>query len=422
VEPGPVRGDPGGGFGSPFTFTGELLDANDLLYLRARYYSPALGVFTALDPVENGNRYQYVGANPVNAADPTGMFAWGSSVTEQGDYCYCIGREAGIPDSHLENFAIWLKNNNPSDAFMPDTDSRKYWLYPGKPLNLPGSFAGIANIQGAGINKQGGCHCPRSVELGRCSAVINPVQNVNIDGCKCPEGMVWDPVRQWCGYPCPSGGVRAPGGPCPGFDWSVDFPPEPKAGDVYTPSGGVRTGNRCQDSTKALQNIAAMALFLSPLPIGKINPLGLIGVGDSLYPGINSFGIAVGGSLATKLGVGGGGSAVLMVDKNLENCGIFALGEFGLAFSVDAGITQLPALVTSTASVTEIPGPGDDISGDFGISLSASLSATCEVTVAVGISGTPLPSVSFTRSETGKISSCKEVWEFIKDVVEKTLS
>jgi RHS repeat-associated protein len=62
-----------GGFGSPFTFTGELLDANALLYLRARYYSPALGVFTTLDPIENGNRYQYVDANPTNRADPSGL-------------------------------------------------------------------------------------------------------------------------------------------------------------------------------------------------------------------------------------------------------------------------------------------------------------------------------------------------------------
>jgi RHS repeat-associated protein len=56
--------------GSPFTFTGELLDANALLYLRARYYSPTLGVFPSLDPLENLNRYQYVGANPVNDATP----------------------------------------------------------------------------------------------------------------------------------------------------------------------------------------------------------------------------------------------------------------------------------------------------------------------------------------------------------------
>jgi RHS repeat-associated protein len=69
-----------GGFGSPFTFTGELLDANDLLYLRARHYNSALGVFTALDPEEGNteeitslNRYGYVSGNPVNRVDPRGM-------------------------------------------------------------------------------------------------------------------------------------------------------------------------------------------------------------------------------------------------------------------------------------------------------------------------------------------------------------
>jgi len=64
-EPGP--------FGSPFKFTGEMMDANDLLYLRARYYSPALGAFTSLDPIESGNRYQYVGGNVVSVVDPSGM-------------------------------------------------------------------------------------------------------------------------------------------------------------------------------------------------------------------------------------------------------------------------------------------------------------------------------------------------------------
>jgi RHS repeat-associated protein len=39
-------------FGFPFTFTGEMVDANDLVYLRARYYHPGLGVFPSLDPVE----------------------------------------------------------------------------------------------------------------------------------------------------------------------------------------------------------------------------------------------------------------------------------------------------------------------------------------------------------------------------------
>lgn len=41
-----------GTFGSPFKFTGEMVDATGLLYLRARYYDPGLGVFPSLDPVE----------------------------------------------------------------------------------------------------------------------------------------------------------------------------------------------------------------------------------------------------------------------------------------------------------------------------------------------------------------------------------
>ncbi|MCD4687448.1 MAG: hypothetical protein K8S97_16075 [Anaerolineae bacterium] len=67
-------------FGSPFTFTGEQTDANGLVYLRARYYHPDLGVFPSLDPVEGDigramslNRYGYVAGNVVNAVDPSGL-------------------------------------------------------------------------------------------------------------------------------------------------------------------------------------------------------------------------------------------------------------------------------------------------------------------------------------------------------------
>ncbi len=59
---------------TPFGFTGEVTDASGLVYLRARYYLPALGVFPSLDPVEEGNRYGYVGGNVVNRVDPSGMF------------------------------------------------------------------------------------------------------------------------------------------------------------------------------------------------------------------------------------------------------------------------------------------------------------------------------------------------------------
>jgi RHS repeat-associated protein len=54
---------------TPYGFTGEWRDATtDLTYLRARYYAPGLGVFTAQDAFENDNRYSYASGDPINGA------------------------------------------------------------------------------------------------------------------------------------------------------------------------------------------------------------------------------------------------------------------------------------------------------------------------------------------------------------------
>jgi RHS repeat-associated protein len=63
-------------------FTGEQRDSESALYyLRARYYDPAVGRFATQDPVSAPmarpqalNRYAYVGGNPVNYGDPTGLW------------------------------------------------------------------------------------------------------------------------------------------------------------------------------------------------------------------------------------------------------------------------------------------------------------------------------------------------------------
>ncbi|MEO8612030.1 MAG: RHS repeat-associated core domain-containing protein [Chloroflexota bacterium] len=64
-----------------YGFTGEPMDDNGLLYLRARYYNPTAGVFTALDPFEgiedepmSLNGYSWVEGNVPNATDPSGQF------------------------------------------------------------------------------------------------------------------------------------------------------------------------------------------------------------------------------------------------------------------------------------------------------------------------------------------------------------
>jgi RHS repeat-associated protein/uncharacterized repeat protein (TIGR01451 family) len=66
--------------GTVYGFTGEVTDgANSLIYLRARYYNPALHIFMSRDPFPgHGERpqsqqgYSYTENNPINYTDPTG--------------------------------------------------------------------------------------------------------------------------------------------------------------------------------------------------------------------------------------------------------------------------------------------------------------------------------------------------------------
>jgi RHS repeat-associated protein len=66
---------------TPFGFTGEWRDGGTgMVYLRARYYNPAMGAFVSRDPFEGTasrpmslNLYAYVQGNPVNLIDPNGL-------------------------------------------------------------------------------------------------------------------------------------------------------------------------------------------------------------------------------------------------------------------------------------------------------------------------------------------------------------
>ena len=72
----------GGGTTNSFAYTGRELDAAGVYYYRERYYSPTLQRFVSEDPIGFGggqsNLYAYVGDNPLNRTDPTGMLGyWG---------------------------------------------------------------------------------------------------------------------------------------------------------------------------------------------------------------------------------------------------------------------------------------------------------------------------------------------------------
>ncbi|USN45944.1 MAG: RHS repeat-associated core domain-containing protein [Candidatus Woesearchaeota archaeon] len=53
--------------------TEKELDESGLYFFGARYYDPNIGRFTGVDPVRSNHAYSYVGNNPMNSVDPTGM-------------------------------------------------------------------------------------------------------------------------------------------------------------------------------------------------------------------------------------------------------------------------------------------------------------------------------------------------------------
>ncbi|MEV8443248.1 colicin E3/pyocin S6 family cytotoxin, partial [Actinosynnema sp. NPDC051121] len=61
---------------TPLQYTGQYTDAETgFVYLRARYYDPATAQFLTVDPKvgETGTPYSYVGGDPLNDLDPTGL-------------------------------------------------------------------------------------------------------------------------------------------------------------------------------------------------------------------------------------------------------------------------------------------------------------------------------------------------------------
>jgi RHS repeat-associated protein len=72
-------GEPSTMTGQRFRYTGQqLIGGLDIYYYKARFYDPKLGRFLQTDPIgtqDDMNLYAYVGGNPMNRTDPTGLYA-----------------------------------------------------------------------------------------------------------------------------------------------------------------------------------------------------------------------------------------------------------------------------------------------------------------------------------------------------------
>ncbi len=62
---------------NPYGYTARVVDTSELYYYRARYYDPELQRFISQDPIGfasgDFNWYRYVGSDPVNFVDPSGL-------------------------------------------------------------------------------------------------------------------------------------------------------------------------------------------------------------------------------------------------------------------------------------------------------------------------------------------------------------
>jgi RHS repeat-associated protein len=101
-----------GSITNPLLFAGQYQDPESgLYYLRARYYDPATGQFTSIDPVVQTTRqpYAYVAGNPLNAIDPRGL--QGSTRGHTPPPCAKSPRGCEIFGGQLRRFGEWIGQN-----------------------------------------------------------------------------------------------------------------------------------------------------------------------------------------------------------------------------------------------------------------------------------------------------------------------
>jgi len=104
----------------PFKYAGQvgiIDEGNNLYYMRARYYDANLGRFISEDPIgfDGGlNLYAYVGGNPINRNDPSGLITFTMNAEfNLAGWVSNLGQQAGIFSAPVSSLQIGVVESFP---------------------------------------------------------------------------------------------------------------------------------------------------------------------------------------------------------------------------------------------------------------------------------------------------------------------
>jgi RHS repeat-associated protein len=114
----------------PFRYTAREWDgATGLYFYRARYYSPEIGRFISEDPIGLAggiNFYAYVGNDPVNYTDPSGLRPPEAIPDKYNNLCMILNSIDSASNMNTFEFASAFREGGDWDIFFQEGGSRMY--------------------------------------------------------------------------------------------------------------------------------------------------------------------------------------------------------------------------------------------------------------------------------------------------------